>query len=249
MLPKDNAIGLLAEGIAGEITLADNPGAVMKKWRNKLKITQKDLASFLNVSPSVISDNESGRRNSPRMETIRKFVEAIILLDYKKGGGTINAFKRILGLEIPSDCLLAIREFPVPVKLSTFCEHLECDVLACPALLDQNIFGYTAIDSINAILNLTPQQMLQLYGTTPKRVAIFTNVHKGRSPMVAIKTSQMGLGAPGIKPAAVVLHGVDRTDPLAIRIAESERIPLAVSAIDTREGLIKRLREFLPPSL
>lgn len=249
MLPRDNAIKLLAEGIAGEITLADNPGAVMKKWRSKLKITQKELASFLNVSPSVISDNESGRRNSPRMETIKRFVEAIIHLDYRRGGGTVNAFKRILGLEIPSDCLLAIREFPVPVELTAFCKHLECDVLACPALLDQNIFGYTAIDSVNAILDLTPQQMLQLYGTTPKRVAIFTNVHKGRSPMVAIKTSQMGLGTRGIKPAAVVLHGVDHMDPLAIKIAESERIPLAVSRIVTREGLIKRLREFSPPNL
>ena len=51
----------LAEKMAGEITLSDNPGETLKKWRASFEISQTDLASFLKVSPSVISDYESGR--------------------------------------------------------------------------------------------------------------------------------------------------------------------------------------------
>ncbi|HDR53581.1 MAG TPA: transcriptional regulator, partial [archaeon] len=44
----------LATRIAGEITMAENPGVVIRKWRDIFNVSQKDLSRKLEVSPSVI---------------------------------------------------------------------------------------------------------------------------------------------------------------------------------------------------
>ena len=61
----------LAEKMAGEITLSDDPGATLRKWRTDFEIAQTDLAGELGVSPSVVSDYESGRRDNPGIGMIR----------------------------------------------------------------------------------------------------------------------------------------------------------------------------------
>ncbi|MCL4331308.1 MAG: helix-turn-helix domain-containing protein, partial [Candidatus Thermoplasmatota archaeon] len=55
----------IQEKIAGEITIAENPGETIRKWREEFQVSQLDLARYLEISPSVISDYESGRRKSP----------------------------------------------------------------------------------------------------------------------------------------------------------------------------------------
>ncbi|MFX1509697.1 MAG: helix-turn-helix domain-containing protein [Promethearchaeota archaeon] len=235
----------LLRSIAGEITLAENPGRIMRKWREQFGVAQHELADHLGISPSVISDYESGRRKSPRVETIRKFAESLISIDESRGSQIVKAFIRLLGQEIPSDILLDIREFPaaIPVKLLT--DHLECKTVVEDIIQDREIFGYTTIDSLRAILQLSPEQMLKLYGATPHRAAIFTRVSTGRSPMVAIRTSQMGLG-PAVRPSVVILHGPKKVDSVACKIAEVEKIPLYLSSIKETEDLVKRLRNFKP---
>ena len=47
----------------------------------------------------------------------------------------------------------------------------------------------------------------------------------------------------GLRPALVVLHGLKEVDPLALKVAERERIPVAVTRIEDINELIKRLRE------
>ena len=71
----------LSEKIAGEITLSSKPGRTIRKWRNVFGINQTELAKHLKLSPSVISDYESGRRKSPGIRTIRKIIEAFIEID------------------------------------------------------------------------------------------------------------------------------------------------------------------------
>ncbi|MHA2374126.1 MAG: helix-turn-helix domain-containing protein, partial [Candidatus Thorarchaeota archaeon] len=61
----------LARRIAGEIALSDHPGKTMRVWRERFRLPQIVLADYLNISPSVISDYESGRRKSPGTTTIR----------------------------------------------------------------------------------------------------------------------------------------------------------------------------------
>jgi putative transcriptional regulator len=55
---------------------------------------------------------------------------------------------------------------------------------------------------------------------------IFTNVSTGRSPMVALRVTNL-------KPALIVIHGlpVSRIDPIAVKIAEIEHVPLITSVM------------------
>ena len=120
----------LAEAIAGEICLAENdPGAVMKRWRERFQVSQKQLAKHLAVSPSVISDYESGRRKSPRVETIRKFIEGLLDLDAASGGRVVMALEKLVAPEIASEAILDSREFGLPVPALLLVEFLDCKVL------------------------------------------------------------------------------------------------------------------------
>ena len=60
---------------------------------------------------------------------------------------------------------------------------------------------------------------MKMYGWNIERALIFTNVHYGRSPMIAIR-------AHPLTPAVVVYQKPDAVDPLAIKLASLERIPL-----------------------
>ena len=51
--------------IAGEISLSEDPGSTMKKWREIFGITQGELAKAIGISVSTISDYESNRRKPP----------------------------------------------------------------------------------------------------------------------------------------------------------------------------------------
>jgi len=236
----------LAEVMAGEICLAeDDPGTVMRKWRERFQVSQKDLARHLGVSPSVISDYESGRRKSPRVETIRRFVEGLLEMDAASGGRIATALEKLVTPTIASDAILDSREFGVPVPARSLVDWLKCRVLTHASLLEREIYGHTALDSVRAIVALTPKQLLKLYGGTTQRAAVLTNVSTGRSPMVAIKASQIGTST-AVKPAVVILQGVKELDPLAVKIADSIHLPLCVSEISSEADLIRRLREFEP---
>ena len=79
---------------------------------------------------------------------------------------------------------------------------------------------------------------MEIYGSSEDRALIFTKVHLGRSPMIAIKVTHP-------KPKMVVLHGLKpkSVDKLAIKIAKLERIPLIVSKIQSEEDLVTSLGE------
>ncbi|WXG43213.1 MAG: helix-turn-helix domain-containing protein [Promethearchaeati archaeon SRVP18_Atabeyarchaeia-1] len=235
----------LAQGIAGEIALSEGPGRIMKKWREKFQVPQKELADHLEISPSVISDYESGRRTSPRVETIRKFVDALLLLDQRRGSPVSRGLKRIVGTGIPPDILLDLRKFQAPIKVRDFCEYLHARIVAGKDFADREVWGYTAINSVAAILRLDVKQLFELQRQTSGRAAIFTNVSTGRSPLVAIKSSQIGFQN-RVNPTLIVLHGLDpnRVDIVALKISETERIPLAVSTIKGVDELVRRLRTF-----
>ncbi|MFW9982438.1 MAG: helix-turn-helix domain-containing protein [Candidatus Thorarchaeota archaeon] len=245
-MDNSEALQRLAEAMAGEICLAEHdPGSIMRRWRERFHISQKDLAKHLSVSPSVISDYESGRRKSPRVETIKRFVEGLIEMDASDGGRIAKALEKLITPEIASDAILDSREFGVPIPARLLVDYLNCKVLTHRNLLDRDIYGYTALDSIKAIVSLTPQQLLRLYGGTTQRAAILTNVTTGRSPMAAIKASQIGTSV-AIKPAVVILQGVKEIDSVAVQIAKSIHIPLCISEIKTAEELIREIRLFDP---
>lgn len=60
------------------IIYSGSPGKTMKNIRLKLGVTQKSLAGLIGVSPSVLSDYESGRRRKPGTRFIKKYLDALV---------------------------------------------------------------------------------------------------------------------------------------------------------------------------
>ncbi len=223
----------LARRIAGEISVSDNPGRIMRKWREMFHIPQIKLAEALGVSPSVISDYESGRRQSPGTKTIKRFVETIITLDELNGGQVVNAFQRMMGVEIPSNIILDISEFSHGVTIKKILESVRGQIVAGEELLDREVLGYLTVDTSEALDVLSSTGFLKLFEATEDRALILVNVSTGRSPLVAMKGE--------IKPSLFVLHGVEQIDYLAIELAKREQIPLAISRMESVGGLLRRL--------
>ena len=80
--------------IGGEVVISNNVGEVLKKWRANFEVSQKNLAKELNITPSVVCDYESGRRKSPGIKVVKKYIDALISLDKKDGSKIINSFRQ-----------------------------------------------------------------------------------------------------------------------------------------------------------
>jgi len=230
LLMKEN----LARDIVSEVVLSDAPEGVIKKWRSIFKISQKALAAELGITPSVVSDYESGRRKSPGINIIKRYVKALIELDSKKGGNVVRSFGGLANGAEPSEAILDIREMAKGVQISELCRRIGAQLLTSAATKG-SVYGYTVIDSIKAITEFSFQDLIKLYGETTERALIFTKVTTGKSPMVALKLTNL-------KPALVVLHGPSEVDEIAIRIAEVEGIPLAVCRLEKVEDIIEKLK-------
>ena len=232
----------LARRIAGEITLSDSPGQTMRMWRERFRLPQIVLADYLDISPSVISDYESGRRKSPGTSTTRRFVMALLALDERNGGQVVSAFVRLMDVSLVDlNIVLAMSDFSASMTSKEFCKRLKCTVTSGEDYLDKEIYGYTLVDVERAVKELDSEAFMKLFGATTERCLIFTKVKTGRAPMIAIKSQEF-------KPTLVVLHGVevDNLDKLAIELSEQMRIPLAVSKISSIDGLVKELRGIDP---
>lgn len=220
--------------IAGDITVSQDPGATLRKWREIFGISQSELAEFLKVTPSTISDYEGGRRKSPGIAVIKRFVEALMHIDKTRGGKIIKQ----LGKDTNTESPFHTKEFFSVLSGKDFLEAIEAEVIVNESRLkDTHIYGYSLIDSLRAILDVPVHDYLKLYGKTPERALIFMRVESGRSPMIAVR---VGRFSTEMKPAIVVLHGVDHVDPLAIKIAKVEKIPLLVTKMP-----IEQIKEVL----
>jgi putative transcriptional regulator len=225
----------LAKDIVGEIVLSDNSEKVIRKWRTIFKISQKRLASELGITSSVISDYESGRRKSPGIKMIKKYVEALIEIDAAKGGNVIRSFAKSSAEQPLSSAIIDIKEFGSGISLAEFCRKIDAELVTKNVSADREIYGYTIVDSLKAITELSFSELVKLYGMTTQRALIFTKVGSGKTPMVAIKLTNL-------HPALVIFHGPETVDDVAKRIAEVENIPLAVSRVESPEKIAERLK-------
>ena len=222
----------LAEKIAGEITLSEKPGLTIRKWRNIFGISQQELARHINLSPSIISDYESGRRKSPGIGSIRKIVNALIKIDEEKG----NKVGRRFYPEKENHVIWDMQEFPYGRNAEEFVQTIDGRVMAGKSFLRVELHGYTIIDSLKAIVSLNPEDYVKVYGWSTQRALLFTDVKYGRSPMVAIRAMQM-------KPSMVVYIQPEHVDELAGKLAEKEGIALVITKLPLNT-IIKRLRKF-----
>jgi putative transcriptional regulator len=219
----------LREKIAGEITLSADAGRTIRKWREEFGISQQELSKQLGVSPSVISDYESGRRKSPGIVIIRRIVDGLLDLDSANGGRVQSRYS----LGERSDCIISMREFAKSMLASEFAEVIAGTNLTKQVPLQRDIHGYTIIDSMKAITTLGSMDYLKIYGWSSERALIFTGVKFGRSPMIAIR-------AHPLKPAMVVYHKPEHVDDLAIRLATLEGLPLVRTDLSL-PALVERL--------
>ncbi len=218
--------------IAGEIALSKDPGSTMKKWREVFNTSQTELSQFLKISPSTISDYESNRRKSPGIAVVRRFVDALFEIDGQKGGEVTKKFREVEDAKALYEAI----DFLKPFNAKEFSKLLEAKAIACGDKLEQrNIFGCTILDSIKMILELPYESFIKIYSGTSERALVFLHVSTGRSPMIAVRVTP-------IKPAVIVLHNIAEVDKLAVKIAESEGIPLLVTKLGLDE-IKKRLKE------
>ena len=85
------------------------------------------------------------------------------------------------------------------------------------------------------ILELPYESFIKIYSGTSERALVFLHVSTGRSPMIAVRVTP-------IKPAVIILHDITEVDKLAIKIAESEGIPLLTTKM-SRDEIRKAARE------
>lgn len=225
----------LAEKIAGDIVLSDDPGATLRKWRDDFQASQTDLAAQLDVSSSVISDYESGRRESPGIGVIRRMVEGLIALDEERGGNRIRQFGRVLSAGFDSEIVHDLREYPTSVELDHFYESI-CGTEFARGGSDR-ISGHTVIDSIEAITRLSSEDFYRLYGQSTERALVFTNVTRGESPLVAMRVVNP-------TPNAVILHDIapEEVWEHAPAIARIDGFSVGATTIPL-EDLLSKLRE------
>lgn len=222
--------------IAGEISLSEDPGATMRKWREIFGISQVELARHLKITVSTISDYEGNRRKSPGTAVIKRFVTAIFDIDKLKGGPITQ---KLTEKQKPVSEYFEVHEFARSISLKDFVQLIEGKVIMNNDLVEsKKIYGYTLIDSIKVILEMPFSYFQNLYGNVNERVFIFTQVSSGRSPLVVVRVSSS-------KPSAIVLHNIDTegVDKLALKIAERERIPLIVSnmAVEGIKDVLNRI--------
>lgn len=213
----------IEEKIAGEITISENPGETIKKWREEFKISQLELSKYLEISPSVISDYESGRRKSPGVSSIKKIVVAFVEIDRKRGGNILRRYNS----GVPSEALIDITDYDHDVPLERVVRMIS-GTNTTSVGLNRYIRGYTIVDGVKAILSFSYSEYSKLYGWSSQRVIFFTEVTFGRSPMIAIRVHPL-------KPAAVVYIQPGNIDKLAIKIADIENIPLITTDLDPRK--------------
>lgn len=217
---------VLSEKIAGEITLSPRPGKTIRKWRNIFGISQTKLASILKLSPSVISDYESGRRKSPGIQTVKKIIEAFIQIDENLGGKILHQYDSMIKKH---DGIIEIMEYPYAITVSEFIKIISGNILTSDNIgFNKKVKGFTLVDSIKTIENITPIDYANLYGWTPERALIFTGIRYGRSPMIAVRVHP-------VKPTIVVYHKPGAVDKLAIKLAERENIPLVITNLSLDE--------------
>ena len=215
----------LAEKMAGEVALSDDPGETIRKWRTDFEVSQTELASHLDVSPSVVSDYESGRRDNPGIGVVRRVVDAMLDIDEARGGEHIRQHARVLSSGFDSEVVYDLREYSANVPLARYYDAIGATELVAG---DQDtVAGHTVINSIAAITRLSSDEFYQLYGQSTNRALVFTDVTRGESPLVALRVVTP-------TPNAVVLHGLDeaniwkhatdlaRIDGFSLAIADGE---------------------------
>ncbi|QLD90892.1 helix-turn-helix domain-containing protein [Natronomonas salina] len=225
----------LAERIAGEVALSEDPGATLRKWREEFDVAQTTLADELDVSASVVSDYESGRRENPGIRVVRRVVEGLLAVDERRGGDRVRQHARVLSAGFDQDVVYDLREYAATVPLTRFYRTIDAEEITAGTA--DTVAGHTVINSVEAIKRLSSEEFYRLYGQSTNRALVFTDVTRGESPLVALRVVTP-------TPSAVVLHGIEPEGlwEHAPALARADGVSLATTTRPLEE-LLEALRE------
>src|SRR3989442_5189839 len=151
----------------------------MRKWRTEFRITQTDLAKHMRVSPSVISDYESGRRTSPGIGMIKTLVDAILEIDRRTGQKVAKRYEEF------SDVIPSMKEFSLGMRAADFLRKIDGRPLTHSPALRRVLNGYTVIDSIKTDTILGPTDHQQIHRRSRRRGVLFTLGQELRATQIA----------------------------------------------------------------
>jgi putative transcriptional regulator len=147
----------------------------------------------------------------------------------------IQKYATMLHSGFDDEVIYDMHEYASPVELARFTGAIGCTLLCGDLSLP--IHGYTVINSLNAIVQLSSNEFNRIYGWSTERALIFTEVSSGKSPMVAIRVTPF-------KPRCVVLQGIDpaHVHPLVPVMAERDRIAVLCTRMEI-DQIVKVLRD------
>lgn len=230
---SDESVADIKKRIYGDILFADDIGGALRKWRQFFRVSQVELARFMKISSSVLSEYENDPEKSPGARFIKRYVDSLVEIDMQRGGKVLTLLTTgDIALEFSRE-IIRIRDFHNPLTARNYVDILDVEVYVGKEFLDDvKIYGYTVLDSLAAILSMSGPVYYKIFGRTTERALLFTNVATGRSPMVAVRVYPL-------KPRMVILHGPKTVDELAIKIADRERIILGVCRLKADRDIIR----------
>ncbi|MEM0278731.1 MAG: helix-turn-helix domain-containing protein [Metallosphaera sp.] len=231
-MATDYIVESVAKRIAGDIVWSRNPGLAMRKWRETFGVSQSELSRILGISQSVIADYERNRRQ-PGSLMVRKYIEALIEADSKRGFKIVNELGKLFSLNFPF--IMDMSDFVRPVSFQEVIMAVD-GIPVMANLTNAQFYGYVVTDSPKTIISLSGMEFYQFLSITLNKILVFTKVSSGRSPMIALKIAPM-------RPRLVILHRPLKMDPLSIYIANMEGINVIVSTKRTEEDLIEGLKK------
>lgn len=208
--------------ISGEIVFSRNPGRKMREWRKMFNTTQSKLSTQMKVSPSVISDYETGRRGNPGINMIKKYVSALIQIDRERGGDLIRKYSAMTFLKRGKG-IIDISTFSKSMTIQKFCDLIEAKILVKQNLKNK-VNGYIIVDTKRAVTAMSPWELTRMYSKNPERALIFTNLFNGVACVYGAKMSSIV----GFRPRLIVLNTKDQVK-LAKGLAEKIMVSLALS--------------------
>src|SRR2546426_864901 len=150
----------------------------MRKWRTEFRITQTDLAKHMRVSPSVISDYESGRRTSPGIRTIKKLVDAILEIDRRTGQKVAKRYEEF------SDVIPSMKEFSLGMRAADFLRKIDGRPLTHSPALRRGVDGDPGVHPTKAVPPPPPPGYLKIYRSAHERAPLFSGGEYGGSPPI-----------------------------------------------------------------
>ena len=108
-----------------EKLVSESPGETMRKWREIFHLSQKEFATSRSKA-SVVCDFEKGRRASPGIGTVRRFVEAMVDYDSAHGGKVVNSMSE----RRKNEAIVDIKEFTSGMAIESMLETIEGEIIA-----------------------------------------------------------------------------------------------------------------------